>query len=124
MDEIDLSSLQDGCGLFLRSGVTITALTGEDRTRYLNGLVTCQVDGLEPGQGSYGFFTDNKGHILSDVVVRALDDRVGRVRPNDASAATVVLTLNAPTKVRNSPTNPLVPGKPTLAMVKTMKTKA
>ncbi len=86
MDEIDLSSLQDGCGLFLRSGVTITALTGEDRTRYLNGLVTCQVDGLEPGQGSYGFFTDNKGHILSDVVVRALDDRFWLELPNDASA--------------------------------------
>jgi folate-binding protein YgfZ len=74
MDENDLLSLQDGCGLLLRSGVTNIALTGEDRTRYLNGLVTCQVDGLEPGRGVYGFFTDNKGHILSDVVVRALDD--------------------------------------------------
>jgi folate-binding protein YgfZ len=75
MNETDYSSLQDGCGLLFRSGVTLTGLTGEDRTRYLNGLVTCQVDGLEAGQGVYGFFTDGKGHILSDVVVRVLEDR-------------------------------------------------
>ena len=52
------------------------ALRGEDRVRYLNGLVTCQIEGVEPGCGVYGFFTDNKGHILSDLVVRVYSDRL------------------------------------------------
>ena len=38
--------------------------------------------------------------------------------------ATQVLALNAPIRVRNSPTKPLVPGKPTFAMVKIMKVTA
>ena len=37
----------------------------------LNGLVTCDVKALGPGQGVRGFFTDAKGHILSPVTVRA-----------------------------------------------------
>ena len=44
--------------------------------------------------------------------------------PVVAKNATQVLTWNTPSSVRNSPTKPLVPGRPTLAMVKTMKTSA
>jgi hypothetical protein len=44
--------------------------------------------------------------------------------PVVARIATQVLALNAPSSVRNSPTKPDVPGRPTFAMVKTMKTIA
>ena len=44
--------------------------------------------------------------------------------PVAAKAATQVLCWNAPASVRNSPTNPLVPGKPTFASVNSMKTNA
>ena len=42
--------------------------------------------------------------------------------PVVAKNATQVLTWKMPSSVRNSPTKPLVPGRPTLAMVKIMKT--
>jgi len=41
-----------------------------------------------------------------------------------AKNATTVLALNAPSKIRNSPTNPDVEGKPTDAIVKNMKIAA
>ena len=41
-----------------------------------------------------------------------------------AKNATQVLTWKAPSRVRNSPTKPEVPGRPTLAMVNTMNTTA
>jgi hypothetical protein len=44
--------------------------------------------------------------------------------PEVAMKATQGLALKAPSSVRNSPTKPAVPGRPTLAMVKTMKMTA
>ena len=44
--------------------------------------------------------------------------------PVAARVVTQVLTWNVPNMVRNSPMNPDVPGKPTLAMVKIMNTSA
>ena len=41
-----------------------------------------------------------------------------------AEQATQVLTWKAPTRTRNSPTKPLVPGRPTEASMKTMKKRA
>jgi len=70
------SALRETCGLWQHSACGLLVLTGEDRERLLNGLVTCEVKGLAPGQGVRGFFTDVKGHILADVVVRAAEDRL------------------------------------------------
>lgn len=77
-NEIDRGTraLVEGCGLVERPNVEALEVTGEDRLRFLNGLVTCDVAGLEPGQGVYGFFTGVKGKILADVTVLALDDRL------------------------------------------------
>ena len=44
--------------------------------------------------------------------------------PSVANIATQLLTRKALSSVRNSPTNPDVPGSPTLAMVKIMNTSA
>ena len=41
-------------------------LSGADRVRFLNGLVTCKLAAREPGELAYGFFTDAKGRILAD----------------------------------------------------------
>lgn len=46
-------------------------LTGADRVRFLNGLVTCDVKALAPGAGAYGFFTSAQGKVLADCVVLA-----------------------------------------------------
>jgi folate-binding protein YgfZ len=67
-------ALRHGCGLLDRSWVARLELIGEDRCRYLNGLVTCDVGQLGEGEGVYGFFTGPKGHLLADVVVRAVPE--------------------------------------------------
>jgi folate-binding protein YgfZ len=68
--------MHQGCGLWRRPATRGLLLTGEDRQRLLNGLVTCEVKTLAPGEGALGFFTDAKGHILSPVVVRAAEDHL------------------------------------------------
>lgn len=47
-----------------------------------------------------------------------------RTTPNVAPNATQVLTWKTPTKIKNSPTKPDVPGRPTLAIVNTIKITA
>ena len=64
------------CGVADRSWMPALELSGEDRVRFLNGLVTCDVKSLSPGQGCYGFFTDAKGKILADAGF--LGEEIGR----------------------------------------------
>ena len=68
--------LQQSCGLFDRSATAILEMTGEDRQRFLGGLVTCDTKSLAEGESCYGFFTAAKGRILADVTVHALKDRL------------------------------------------------
>src|SRR5262249_49507548 len=63
----DYAALRHGCGLADRSATGRLALAGADRQRFLNGQVTCDVKGLAPGAGAYGFFTSQQGKILADV---------------------------------------------------------
>jgi folate-binding protein YgfZ len=49
-------------------------VTGSDRERFVNGLVTCDVKALVPGRGALGFFTKQDGRVLADVVVWARDE--------------------------------------------------
>jgi tRNA-modifying protein YgfZ len=72
----DYEALRHGCGLADRSGMDRLELLGEDRRRFLNAYVTCDVKGLEAGQGAYGFFTGAQGRILADVVLLAHHDRL------------------------------------------------
>jgi folate-binding protein YgfZ len=80
-------ALKEGCGLLDRSDVARLELMGEDRHRFLNGLVTCEVKALGTGEGAYGYFTDRQGKILADVVVLALEDRLWLELPASAGDA-------------------------------------
>lgn len=72
----DDSALRAGAALVDRPASDLLELSGPDRLRFLNGLVTCEVKGLAEGAGRYGFFTDLKGRVLADVVILALTDRL------------------------------------------------
>ncbi len=74
--EKEYGALRSGCGLLDRSWMGRLELTGEDRNRFLNGFVTCDVRELADGEGVYGFLTGPKGRILADVVIRARPDRL------------------------------------------------
>jgi folate-binding protein YgfZ len=72
----EVRALRRECGLVDRSWTGRLELLGADRHRFLNAYVTCEVKGLPPGEGAYGFFTNPKGGILSDVVVLVHPDRL------------------------------------------------
>ncbi|HXU45315.1 MAG TPA: hypothetical protein VN783_07305 [Thermoanaerobaculia bacterium] len=72
----ELAAVRDEVGLVDLSFRGRLELVGADRLRFLNGLVSCEVKGLAPGSGSYGFFTTGQGKILADVVLRAHEDRL------------------------------------------------
>lgn len=69
-------ALTEAWALADRSFVDTLELRGEDRVRFLNGLVTCDVAAHTPGGGAYGFVTNHQGRILADVAVLALPDRL------------------------------------------------
>ncbi len=43
------------------------SLTGGDRVRWLNGMVTNNIRDLAPGHGVYAFLLNPQGHILGDL---------------------------------------------------------
>lgn len=69
-------ALREGCGIADLSWRGRLELLGADRHRFLNNYLTCDVKGLTPGDGAYGFFTNPQGRILSDAVVLAQEDRL------------------------------------------------
>lgn len=76
-------ALREACGLVDRAWRRGLEMTGDDRLRFLNGLVTCDVKSLAAGGGVYGFFTQVKGRVLADVTVLALADSLWLELPAD-----------------------------------------
>lgn len=74
--EAELQVLRDSAGVADRSWLETVELRGEDRTRFLNGLATCEVKGATVGACIYGFLADAKGRVFADAAVRVGDDRL------------------------------------------------
>jgi folate-binding protein YgfZ len=49
-------------------------VTGDDRVRWLNGMTTNSIQGLQPGQGNYNFLLTAQGRIQGDAYAFALPD--------------------------------------------------
>lgn len=58
----------EGRGLF--------AVTGDDRVRFVNAMVTGDVRRLSPGDGCYAFALDARGRIVADLWVFVLPDAI------------------------------------------------
>jgi len=63
------AALHDGCGVFDLGWRAKLVVTGRDRTRWLNGMVTNNIRDLAPGHGVYSFLLNPQGHILGDMRV-------------------------------------------------------
>jgi len=59
------------CGVYDLGWRAKVAVTGEDRVRWLNGMVTNNIRDLAPGNGNYNFLLNAKGHILADLYIYA-----------------------------------------------------
>ena len=61
-------------------------VTGKDRISWLNGLVTCELAKLTPGEGAYGLLVEKKGRVQTDLYVvqeRAVAGTVALAVPSE-----------------------------------------
>src|SRR3979490_249705 len=63
----EFRALLSGCAVCDLSARAKIALTGGDRVRWLNGMVTNNVRDLAPGHGVYAFLLNPQGRILGDL---------------------------------------------------------
>ena len=63
----EFAALLSGCGIYDLSGRAKIAVTGGDRVRWLNGMVTNNIRDLAQGHGVYAFLLNPQGHILGDL---------------------------------------------------------
>src|SRR6185369_46964 len=60
-------ALVSGCGVFQSSARARIQLSGEDRVRWLNGMVTNNIRDLAVNHGVYAFLLSPQGRILGDL---------------------------------------------------------
>ncbi|HZC22228.1 MAG TPA: folate-binding protein [Candidatus Binatia bacterium] len=65
--QAEFAALREGCGVYDLGYRAKISLTGDDRVRWLNGMVTNNVRDLAPGQGTFAFLLNAQGHILGDL---------------------------------------------------------
>ena len=65
--QAELVVLHDGCGVYDLGYRAKISLSGGDRVRWLNGMVTNNIRDLAAGRGVYAFLLDPQGHILGDL---------------------------------------------------------
>jgi folate-binding protein YgfZ len=63
----EFQALVSESGVYDLSSRSNLSLTGGDRVRWLNGMVTNNIRDLEAGRGVYAFLLNPQGHILGDL---------------------------------------------------------
>ena len=71
-----LQALRSRAGWCRAADTGWIAVTGADRVRWLNGMVTNSVQALTPGDGAYTFLLSAQGRIQGDAVLWAERDRI------------------------------------------------
>ena len=73
---VEFRALLQDCGLYHMSWQAKLVLTGEDRVRWLNGMVTNNVRDLATGHGVYNFLLTAQGRIVADLVACNRGDHI------------------------------------------------
>src|SRR3982075_257330 len=63
----EFAALRAGCGIYDLGSRAKIVLTGSDRMRWLNGMVTNNIRDLEVNRGVYAFLLNPQGRILGDL---------------------------------------------------------
>ncbi|HEY6766747.1 MAG TPA: folate-binding protein [Candidatus Sulfotelmatobacter sp.] len=63
----EFAALRSGCGIYDLGFRAKISLTGNDRVRWLNGMVSNNIKELTPGRGVYAFILNPQGKILGDL---------------------------------------------------------
>ena len=72
----EFSTLRGGCGVYDFGFRGWLSITGGDRVRWLNGMVTNNIRDLAVGRGVYAFLLNPQGRILGDMNVYNLGERL------------------------------------------------
>jgi folate-binding protein YgfZ len=72
--ESQLAALLTSAAIAPLAGTGWIRATGEDRVRWLNGMVTNSVQELQPGEGNYNFILNAQGRIQGDATIFATTD--------------------------------------------------
>jgi len=65
--DAEFGRMRDQCGIYDLGYRAKISLTGADRIRWLNGMVTNNIRDLVVGHGVYAFLLNPQGHILGDL---------------------------------------------------------
>jgi folate-binding protein YgfZ len=65
--QAEFAALRGGCGVYDLGFRAKISLTGADRVRWLNGMVTNNIRDLAAGSGVYAYLLNPQGHILGDL---------------------------------------------------------
>ncbi len=65
--ESEYMALKEGAGLLDLSSRGLIQASGKDAPRFLHGMLSNEVKGIETGRGNFAFLLDVKGHILADL---------------------------------------------------------
>jgi len=65
--QAEWAALRASCGVYDLGFRAKISLTGSDRVRWLNGMVTNNIRDLAAGHGVYAFLLNPQGHILGDL---------------------------------------------------------
>ena len=72
----EFSALRTGCGVYDLASRSKISLRGDDRVRWLNGMVTNNVRDLAPGHGVYAFLLNPQGRIQGDLYAYNREDSI------------------------------------------------
>jgi folate-binding protein YgfZ len=67
-ERAELTAMTSDCG-FYGADRALFSITGRDRVRWLNGMVSNNIRDLSEGHGVYAFVLNPQGHILGDLYV-------------------------------------------------------
>jgi folate-binding protein YgfZ len=67
---------RESVALFDTSWHAVISLAGPDRARYLNAILTNNIQALAEGQGALGLLLNAQGHILAELEVYALAEKL------------------------------------------------
>jgi folate-binding protein YgfZ len=70
----ELRTLLSSCGVFDLGWRTKISVTGKDRVRWLNGMITNNIRDLAVDHGNYNFALSHQGRILADMYAYNLGD--------------------------------------------------
>src|SRR5581483_3500741 len=87
----EFQSMLSGAGIYALESRAKLALTGSDRVRWLNGMMTNNVRDLAQGHGVYGFLLNPQGKILGDLYAYQRGDSL--LLDTDQSQVTKILEL-------------------------------